>query len=370
MKKRNVSWILVSFSLLLFIHLFSEENILSEGFPEKNTIVYSGYSPSQEIIEARTLNSKVFRAEKGYLVHRIFTHPVHFVNDRGELENLSPDSLCCFDWNVTESYSGYVDGLFEEKNVCGQTATYIQVNDTWFYRGFVEFNTNSIPDTAVIDTVILNLYCVQWPIYNEDHDIWSMESQPSSAAALTVYDDAANGTCYVGNYLGNTGWNAWDLGVQGAQDLQNKLVDDWFAIGISGFESASAYYLLYQCGTGWLDVIEEVTAVDEHVQKPTDYSLSENYPNPFNSSTTIILTIPSEQVYKSSEGQEKINLLIYDISGRLVRSFVLPAPSSELHTNVLWDGTDHSGKVVPNGTYFYQIKVGTFVETKKMNVIR
>jgi hypothetical protein len=347
MKKRDLFLIFAVLSLCT--NLFSRENI--GRFQEKRSPVYRGYNPSQEIVEARTPNTKVFRTDGGYFVYRIFTHPVHYISDRGILEDYSSNVLCCLDWNVNESYSGYIDGIFEEKNVCGQTATYIQVNDTWLYRGFVEFNTDAIPDTALIDTVILHLNCIQWPIYNEDHDIWSMESRPSTAAPLTVYDDAGNGTCYVGGYLGNTGWNSWDLGDQGAQDLENKLPDDWFAIGISGFYSASAYYLLYQCGTGYLDVIEEVTGIEEYAKESSTCIISHNYPNPFSFSTTITLFgIPEDQYTRAPEIQ------IFDVVGRKIKS--LSVLSSQFTVpSYVWDGRDDAGNTVPTGTYFYQIRI-------------
>ncbi len=353
-----------------------EVNLLYGGFSnDEDAIWYRGYDSSQEIVSARTFNTKVFRTKNENRVYRIFSHPVHFINESGMLEDIEDSCSCCFDWQIDESYSGYADELFEEKNICGVHTNYIQVNDTYYYRGFVEFNTEAIPDTATIDSVELNLNCVQWPVYTEDHDIWSMESQPSSSGALTIYNDAANGNCYVSNYIGGTGLNSWDLGPQACQDMEDLLLEDWFAVGISGWYSASAYYLLYECGSGWIDAVEPVGVKEEFVQRPTGLFLSQNHPNPFTTTTTIKLILPGAQEHKSTGAQAKnIELKIYDVTGKLVKDFSLGTDhlslTTAVSTAVSWNGTDDDGSKVPNGTYFYQLKAGSKSITKKMTLIR
>jgi len=342
------------------------------GFPEKpHGTAYRGFKPSLEIVQARTPNSKVFKTEE-YIVHRIFSHPIHRINDQGKLEDIV-DSCGCFNWQIDEYYSGYADGLFEEINVCGSSTNYIQVNDTYYYRGFVEFNTDAIPDTAAIDSVILTLNCIQWPVYNKDHDIWSIESQPSISQAMTVYNDAADGHCYISNYLGGTGWNVWNLGDSACVDMTNLLVQDWFAVGISGFYSASAYYLLYACGTGFIDVYEPtgVKEVKDTRYKPGGIRLSA-HPNPFTKKVEIRYRIPEITKIENRNfpiSQFPISLCIYDLSGKLVKS--LPISNFQFPTSkVVWQGKDNDGKRVPTGTYFYQLKVGKKLLTKRMLLIR
>jgi hypothetical protein len=191
-----------------------------------------------------------------------------------------------------------------------------------------------------------------------------MESKPSNAGPMTIYNDAANGNCYVSNYLGGTGWNSWDLDSIACQDLQDLLTDDWFAIGISGFYSASAYYLLYQCGPGYIDVKEPAAIEEEITQYPVSIFAVQNYPNPFSTSTHIIITLSS--IGHSAKGVE---LNIYDMSGRLVKSF----PISNLQfpiSKVVWEGRDNSGKRIPTGTYFYRLTVGNKSITKSVSFIQ
>jgi hypothetical protein len=79
-------------------------------------------------------------------------------------------------------------------------------------------------------------------------------------------------------------------------------------------------------------------------------------PNPFRTVTNI-------SIEHRVEGME---LLIYDISGRLVRSFTL---SSMPHA-LCWNGTDQTGYALPAGVYFVEVKAGNITETKTLLLVR
>ena len=89
---------------------------------------------------------------------------------------------------------------------------------------------------------------------------------------------------------------------------------------------------------------------------PVAYDLNQNFPNPFNPTTTISFTIPEN---------ETISLKIYDILGRNVRTLVEGGYAAGSY-NIVWDATDMSGNTVSAGVYFYTIKAGSYVETKRM----
>lgn len=76
-----------------------------------------------------------------------------------------------------------------------------------------------------------------------------------------------------------------------------------------------------------------------------EYALLGNYPNPFNPSTNISYTLP----YESS-----IELIIYDILGREVRAFQIPAQPSG-RQEILWDGRNSNGSNVASGVYIYRL---------------
>ena len=92
---------------------------------------------------------------------------------------------------------------------------------------------------------------------------------------------------------------------------------------------------------------------------PSDFRLSQNYPNPFNPSTRI-----QYQVSSSSN----VSLKVFDILGNEVATLLneyKPAGSYEVEFE-----TSSGIRHLASGIYFYQLKAGSFVETKKMILLR
>jgi len=93
---------------------------------------------------------------------------------------------------------------------------------------------------------------------------------------------------------------------------------------------------------------------------PLVFNLFQNYPNPFNPVTTIDYSIP---------GKTTVDLTIYDVSGRRVRTLVsgkhLPGGYS-----VVWDGRNDGGRPVATGVYFYRLTAGGNNSVRKMVVLR
>ncbi len=108
--------------------------------------------------------------------------------------------------------------------------------------------------------------------------------------------------------------------------------------------------------------LEPVTSLEES-ENPnliTDFSSVHNYPNPFNPSTEI-----SFKVNKTSQ----ININIFDITGKFVKSLI-NKPFSAGHHSLKWDGKNDSQKAVSSGIYFYKISSQNQSETKRMILVR
>jgi hypothetical protein len=93
---------------------------------------------------------------------------------------------------------------------------------------------------------------------------------------------------------------------------------------------------------------------------PEDFSLSPNFPNPFNSSTIIEYEIP----YRSY-----VELLVYNLLGQKIRTLVEETEGAGVH-HASWDGCDASGRPVAAGIYFYSLKSGDFAATSKMILLK
>lgn len=100
------------------------------------------------------------------------------------------------------------------------------------------------------------------------------------------------------------------------------------------------------------------TTVNSNENYPVEFSLAQNYPNPFNPSTTIKYSIP----FTSNPIQ--VSLRVYDILGRGVTTLVNENKSAGNY-EVKFDS-----KNLASGIYFYRLKAGNFLATKKMILIR
>ncbi len=93
---------------------------------------------------------------------------------------------------------------------------------------------------------------------------------------------------------------------------------------------------------------------------PTDFALDQNYPNPFNPSTVIGYNLPSAS---------HVDLTVYNALGQVVRRLVDDQQSAGSY-QITWDGRDQSGRQVGSGFYLYRIEAGTYVQSKKMLLLK
>jgi hypothetical protein len=112
------------------------------------------------------------------------------------------------------------------------------------------------------------------------------------------------------------------------------------------------------------------TDVEEEVAEeelPTRFSLSANYPNPFNPTTVIHYTVGSPQ--SAVRRSIPTTLKIYNVLGQLVKTLV-DEPKVPGTYEVVWDGKDKNGNEVASGVYFYKLEAGSFTQTKKMVLLK
>src|ERR1035437_1867006 len=103
------------------------------------------------------------------------------------------------------------------------------------------------------------------------------------------------------------------------------------------------------------DTLLTSVSQDQTEEIPSKYELNQNYPNPWNPSTNIKYSIP-----KAS----RVSIRVYDILGNEIKTLVneeKPASTYELTLNAA---------NLPSGVYFYRIQAGSFVETKKMVLLK
>ncbi|HAL55473.1 MAG TPA: hypothetical protein DCP63_03060 [Bacteroidetes bacterium] len=94
---------------------------------------------------------------------------------------------------------------------------------------------------------------------------------------------------------------------------------------------------------------------------PTEFSLGQNFPNPFNPITSLSFALPKE---------EPVTLEVYNMLGVKVRTLIGGGTVSAGFHTIAWDGTNDAGVGVPSGVYLYRIHAGLHRATKKMTLMK
>ena len=90
------------------------------------------------------------------------------------------------------------------------------------------------------------------------------------------------------------------------------------------------------------------------------YSLENNYPNPFNPSTSIEFSLAE---------QNQITLEVYNSHGEKIRTLVNEFKPAGAYKTA-WNGKDDNGNVVSSGIYIYRIAAGSFIQSKSMVLLK
>jgi len=157
---------------------------------------------------------------------------------------------------------------------------------------------------------------------------------------------------------------------QGFQ-VERKINNNWESVGFVKGNGSTSEISSYTFVDNSLPSVEKISyrlkqldydgqysysqVVDVSLQLPSKFELSQNYPNPFNPSTKISYTIPADS---------RVTLQIFAITGELVKELVNANQSAGTYL-VDFDASD-----LANGTYIYRITAGSFVQARKMLLIK
>lgn len=122
----------------------------------------------------------------------------------------------------------------------------------------------------------------------------------------------------------------------------------------------------WDVNNGWLTTEDGAIArfgtgvsVKGNDNSPNQFSLNQNYPNPFNPSTIIEYAIPQKGT---------VILKVYNLLGQEVATLVNEIKNAGTHT-VEWN-TDSAADGLTSGVYFYTLRTGLFMETKKLLLLK
>jgi hypothetical protein len=107
-------------------------------------------------------------------------------------------------------------------------------------------------------------------------------------------------------------------------------------------------------------IFNNLTAIDENTAVLPNKIMLSNYPNPFNSQTTISFSLANDC---------QARLSIYDITGRLVAKISDEKMQASQH-NVIWDGHNFEGKTLSSGVYFARLEAGNSVYNHRLLLLK
>ena len=103
-----------------------------------------------------------------------------------------------------------------------------------------------------------------------------------------------------------------------------------------------------------------LNGIENNPDLPVRYSISPNFPNPFNPTTTIKF-----EISKSTE----VNLIIYNLLGQEITTLVKNNLQAGSY-NVMWNGKSKDGNPVASGIYVYAFRAGSYYKTQKMIMMK
>lgn len=128
-----------------------------------------------------------------------------------------------------------------------------------------------------------------------------------------------------------------------------------YPLGVFAAQNNDATVVL----VGWDKIFEKISEVTTDVnnkgKQPENFKLFQNYPNPFNPTTRIQYSIANKRF---------VSLKVYDSLGKELKTLVNEEKPAGIYE------VNFSSKDLPSGTYFYKIKAGDFVQTKKMVLLK
>ena len=113
----------------------------------------------------------------------------------------------------------------------------------------------------------------------------------------------------------------------------------------------------------------QTVGVDDNILS-SEFKLLQNYPNPFNPVTKIKYSVGANCNLLDGKAGSPVQIKVYDVLGNEIATLVneeKPAGVYEVEFNTVGTSRDLS---LPSGIYFYQLKAGSFIQTKKMILLR
>jgi photosystem II stability/assembly factor-like uncharacterized protein len=202
-------------------------------------------------------------------------------------------------------------------------------------------------------------------IYNDytkstdNGNTWISNNNPTFISSFT---ENSLGHLFIGTYNSGQGvYRSTDYAETWEQINTGLPIMDIRSVGVDDQD----YLYAGSWGMSIFKTTFSTTDVEDIKYEPSTFYLEQNYPNPFNPSTKIKYSIPQSS---------NVTIRVFDILGKEIETLVneeKPAGTYEVEFNSSTISGSISAKGgYASGVYFYQLKAGSFVETKKMILMK
>ena len=314
-------------------------------------------------------------------------------NDNGitwtESKQLDPENINSFTKIESNIFVGTNDGVFVSKDN-GQSWNSTDTNFSYQVMRTAVIGTYLFAGTTGEGVFRSSDNGANWD--SVDNGLTNLDIYGLTTLGTNLYAGAfqspgnSTGGVYLSSDYGNT-WNIIDTG------LTDHKVNLLYTNGTNLYAGTNnSVYLSTNYGQSWIDIsagapfdsnaaIISITIADSNLivgtngngawrfplsqlvtgindgynQLPTGFSLNQNYPNPFNPSTIISYSLPLHSY---------VSLNVYDALGREVRTLVNEEQNAGIHKV-----TFNSGNLT-SGVYYYRLAAGSFIDTKKLILLK
>ena len=177
-------------------------------------------------------------------------------------------------------------------------------------------------------------------------DAWGNQSYVNFPSNQTTYGLIRNGD-----------WGHASIPIE---DIRGEFIDlrmlsyEFVILEVNGASCEFGLDNIYWSGGG------EILKVANINVPANNFTLKDNYPNPFNPLTTISYELLSDGI---------VNIVIYDLIGKKIKTLVSGFQTAG-SKNVDWNAINNKGQPVSAGVYLYSIEAGDFRQTKKMILLK
>jgi len=196
---------------------------------------------------------------------------------------------------------------------------------------------------------------------------------PGYEYGITAYGVSTDGSVVVGgaenaNYQRHAfRWMA-QIGMQDLNQIYASLLQDGSYLRSAIAISPNGRYIVgggYNAATGrdeayLLDTQGATSVESENMIKPASFYLFEPWPNPFRDEIQVQFSLPS---------QSRVQVVVYDILGRVVKVLYDGELGSGIH-GFSWDGRDSQGQSLPTGVYLLQLRANAKAQIKRLMLMR